>query len=112
MMLGDLLAQFEDETIAAQALVAMNNMAPMAGAAAAAADLDITLGEFAVEAVQRFASDAGDEAWMSMMTAMARSDDPGSVMLQRALSTAFAPAKPVATPDRPKFNTVVTHGGR
>jgi hypothetical protein len=112
MMLGDLLAQFEDEAIAARALVAMNDMPLMAGTAAAAADLDITLGEFAVEAVQRFASDANDEAWMSMMTAMARSDDPGSVLLRRALSAALAPAEPIATPERPKLNTVVTFGGR
>lgn len=35
--------------------------------------------------VQRYANGASDEEWMTMLGLMARADDPGQVLLRRAL---------------------------
>jgi hypothetical protein len=41
--------------------------------------------------VQRFAAQASDEEWVTMIGALARTDDPGSVCLTFALKRAVAP---------------------
>jgi hypothetical protein len=45
-----------------------------------------TLGAFAQTALQRFAAEAGDEDWVTLLGALARADDPAAVCLKRALT--------------------------
>jgi hypothetical protein len=112
LQLGDLLAQFEDEAVAAEALIALGDVALMVGVATAAADQHLTLGEFAAEAVQRFATHAGDEDWMSMIGAMARTDDPGRVLLRRALAAALSKIPSPTQQNNSSLNALFTQGGR
>jgi hypothetical protein len=44
-----------------------------------------SLGDFARIAVRRFAAEASDERWVSLMGTMARAEDPGAVCLKQAL---------------------------
>jgi hypothetical protein len=90
MLLSDLIRQFDDETVAAEALVALGDLALTARIAVAAAEQDATLGEFAVVSVQGFAAWARDEDWVTVLGQMGRSDDPGRVFLSYVLHFALA----------------------
>jgi hypothetical protein len=43
--------------------------------------------------VSRYAAEASDEEWITLMGAMGRAPDPGAVYLARALVYATAPAR-------------------
>jgi len=86
MLLGDLLARFEDESVASEAILRLGDLALVAALRARAEAEGETLGAYAAGAMRRFASEASDEAWISLMGALARAEDPGSVCLKRALA--------------------------
>ena len=85
MLLGDLLARFENETVASETLLRLDGLSLVPALRARAEAEDVTLGAFAAGAVRRFAAEASDETWMSLMGALARADDPGAVCLKQAL---------------------------
>jgi len=99
VLLGDLIARFEDDAVAAEVLMALGDVALMARVGAAAAEQQVKLGEFATNSVARFATCASDEDWVTMIGTMARTDDPGRVLLDRALSAALA-AGPTTDPEK------------
>ena len=45
-----------------------------------------TLGEYAQGAMRRYANEASDDEWVSLLGALARTQDPGGVCLQRAFA--------------------------
>ncbi|MGE0565953.1 MAG: hypothetical protein AB7O50_15725 [Pseudolabrys sp.] len=92
MLLGDLIGRFEDEAIAATALLSLNDLALTAQVLEAAAREDMSPGEFASAAVQNFSASAGDEDWVTALGQMSRTDDPGTELLRRALKWALMPA--------------------
>jgi len=112
VLLGDLIARFEDEAVAAEVLMALGDVALMARVSAAAAEQDVTLGEFAADSVQRFATYASDEDWVTMLGAMARTDDPGRVLLDRALSAALAGGPTIAPGKATSLGRQLNQGGR
>jgi hypothetical protein len=89
MLLGDLLASFGEETVATEALMRFGDLALVARLRAQAEAEGRTLGEFAASAVRRFAAEASDERWTSLMGALARAQDPGAVCLKQALDYAL-----------------------
>ena len=90
MSIGDLIARFDDEAVAAEAVVALGDVALLAKVATVAAQRELTFGEFASSAVERFARDASDEEWIMLMGRLARVEDPGAAFLHQVLSTAVA----------------------
>ena len=86
MLLGDLLARFEDETVASETLLHLGDLALIAALQTQADAEDKTLGAYAAEAMRRFSAEASDETWISLMGALARAEDPGAVCLQLALA--------------------------
>ena len=88
MLVGDLIARFEDEAVAAETLVALGDIGLTARVSRAAAEQDVTVGEFATASVQRFANRASDEEWVMMIGRMERAEDPGQVFLHHILSAA------------------------
>ena len=105
MLVGDLIARFEDEAVAAEALMALGDIALTARVSRAAAEQDVTVGEFAAASVQRFANHASDEDWLTMMGRMARAEDPGRVFLHHVLSAAVAREGPS---QKPQLHVVAT----
>jgi hypothetical protein len=93
MLLGDLLARFNDETVAAETILATGDLAAVAQLRALAEAEGQSLGAYAAAAVRRYASSASDEEWISLMGAMGRTDDPGSVCMKRAFAFALAQAQ-------------------
>ncbi len=85
MLLGDLIARFDDEAVAAEALLLLDDLALTARVQEAAALEDLTPGEFASTAVQQFSSAASDEEWVTILGQIGRSDRPGLVLLRRSL---------------------------
>jgi hypothetical protein len=88
-MLGDLLAQFGDETTAAETILSVGGL-KMIGALRTRAEAEgLELGAFAVCAVRRYA-EASDEEWITLLGELARSNDPGFTFVKRALIHAMS----------------------
>lgn len=79
MLLGNLLARFEDESVAS----ALSRSWRRCGRAEADGE---TVGVYAAALVWWFAAEASDETWITLMGALARAEDPGAVCLKRALA--------------------------
>ena len=90
MLLGDVIANFEDSARTAEALLALDDLALIAAIAAAAAEEEMTAGEFAMRSVGAFVDGAGDERWLTLIGLMSRADNPGQVFLRRILSDSLA----------------------
>ena len=86
MLLGDLLARFDDETVASETILRLGDLSLITTLHAQAEARGETLGGYAAGAVRRFAAEASDETWTSLMSAMARAEDPGAVCLKQALT--------------------------
>ena len=86
MLLGDLIARFDDEALAAETLLSLGDLALTARVVSLAANQNISAGEFAAQAVGAFVSRASDEDWLTLVGQMSRAQNPGAVFLRRALA--------------------------
>jgi len=86
MLLGDLLASFEDDAVAAETALRVGDLTTLNRMRQHAEANGISVGEYAQTAVRRFSDGATDEEWVSLLGAMGRTDDPGAVCLQRAFA--------------------------
>ena len=95
MMLGDLVARLADETAVEETLFGLTDLALLADLRAQADASGLDLGPYAAAAASRYASDAPEEEWVTLIGAMSRSQDPGAVYLKRAFAYATRqPANP------------------
>lgn len=92
MLLGDILKTFSDESAAAEYLLSLGNIPLVARLQELAQAEDETLGEYARAAVQRYASEASEEEWLTLLGLISRTQDPAKVCLQRALEQTAAAA--------------------
>ena len=90
MLLGDLLARFTDESVAAEAILALGDLALLASVRDEAEARGLEVGAFAASAVRQYAAQASDEEWVTLLGAMNRDPDPGIVCFKRALAHALA----------------------
>lgn len=90
MLLGDLIARFDDEAVVAEALLSLDDLHLTARIREAATQEGMTAGEFAGAAVQQFSSAASDEEWVTVIGQMGQSTEPGLVLLRRSLIWALA----------------------
>jgi hypothetical protein len=90
VLVGDLIARFNDEAEAVEALLTLGDLALTTLVSRAAAEQKISIGEFVTESVARFANCASDDAWLMMFGRMAQAEDPGKVFLRHVLSAAVA----------------------
>jgi hypothetical protein len=89
MMLGDLVARFDDEVVAAETLLSLGDLGLAARVREAAAQEGLTAGEYASCAVQEYSAAATDEEWVTVIGQIGRSDEPGLVLLRRSLMWAL-----------------------
>jgi hypothetical protein len=89
-MLGDLLASLTDETTAVETLLQLGDLTLLETARGKAAEEGIELAACVTQTVQRYASTASDEEWVTLMGMLNRSQDPGATCLRRAF--AYAPS--------------------
>jgi hypothetical protein len=89
MLLGEVIARFDDEAAASEALLSLGDLALMLRVNARAAEQHITAGQLAMQAVGDFVSSASDEDWLTLVGQMSRVNDPGATFLRNALSRAL-----------------------
>ena len=89
MVLGDLLARFGDESVAADAVFSLGDLRLIAALRKSAEAEGLGLGAFASLAVRRYEAEASAEEWVTLMGELARSADPGLAFIKRALAHAI-----------------------
>jgi hypothetical protein len=77
MLLGDVIANFQDPAFAGEAMLALDDLALTARIAAAAVEENVSPGEFAMQAVGQFVNNASDEEWVTLIGLMSKSVNPG-----------------------------------
>lgn len=90
MLLGDVLARFEDAAFATEALLSIDDIVLTTRIGEAAAAGALTPGELAMQLIRRFVNVASDEEWLTLVGLMSRSENPGQVFLRRVLSNGLA----------------------
>ena len=88
MRIGDLIERCEDEAIAAETVTALGDVGLLTDVTAAAAERNVTLGEFAAISVEHFVTHASNADWHNMFGRVTRAPDPGAAFLHRILSDA------------------------
>jgi hypothetical protein len=89
MLLGDVIAHFEDEAFVSETLFALKDLPLAARVMTLAAESNVSAGEFAAQSVGQFVNAASDEEWLTLVGLMSRAENPGQVFLQRVLSNAL-----------------------
>jgi hypothetical protein len=89
VILGQVLDHLGDEAFANETLVAMDDLPLMVAVQSAGERYGESAAAYAVGAVRRFATFAGDEDWLALMTALERADDPGASCLRQMLGWAL-----------------------
>ncbi|GGK51366.1 hypothetical protein [Salinarimonas ramus] len=89
MLLGDVIARLDDEVVALEALVSLDDLSLLAEVEAAASRDGLTPGGFAARAVQAFTASASDEDWVSLIGTIGRAEDPGGACLKGMLAFAL-----------------------
>jgi len=87
MMLGDVLKQLSDEGTAAEIILGTGDLHLLAAMQEQAKVEGLDLAAYARSAVQRYAAEASDEEWITLMGLIGRSADPGLTCLKRAFAT-------------------------
>jgi hypothetical protein len=78
MQLGEIIRGFNDETHAAEALMACGDIVLLARVDAARNRFGESIGEYASGSVRRFANLAGSEDWLGLVNTLERAADPGA----------------------------------
>ena len=91
MLLGDLIARFDDEAVAEETIVAIGDLATLAAAREGAAAQGVSVGAYLATTARRYANEASDEEWITLLGIMGKTPDPGAVFLQRALAHVSRP---------------------
>lgn len=98
MLLGELIARFNDEAVAEEAVLAIGDLAMLAALRERAAATGTSVGACLAEAARRYATEASDEEWITLIGTMSRAQDPGAVFLRRALGLEPPQVVPGGTP--------------
>jgi len=88
-MLGDLLSRLTDETTALKTVAGAGDSRLLVTAQEMAAAEGLGLGAYVTQAVQRYANEASNEEWATLMGLLNRAADPGAVCIRRALESAL-----------------------
>jgi hypothetical protein len=85
MLMGDIIARFEDEVAANETLLALGDLALTLRVTTLAAENNVSVGQFAMQAVGHFVNGAGDGDWLTLIGQMSLAEDPGMLFLRHAL---------------------------
>jgi hypothetical protein len=90
MLLGDILNRLENDGEAAEVILGAGDLHLLAVMRERAEAEGLDLAAYAKAAVQRYAAQASDEEWLTMMGQIGRAADPGLACLKRAFEQAVA----------------------
>jgi hypothetical protein len=86
VLLGDLIARFDDDTEVEAAILDLDDLSLLAALRDQAEKRELSLGALAAEKVRRYAAEASDEEWVTLIGTMSRSQNPAAVFLRRAFT--------------------------
>lgn len=89
MLLGDLLASLSNEAAATEAILSVNDLSMLTAMRQQAEADGLDLPAYVAGTVRRYASEASDEEWITLMGLLNRAPDPGAVCLKRAFEHAL-----------------------
>jgi hypothetical protein len=87
MLLGSIIADLSDEASVLETLASLDDLILMTRLRDAAAATGEPLGCFATAVVGSFVARADDAAWLSLIAAANKADDPGKACLRYILAT-------------------------
>lgn len=93
MHLGELISQFDDESVVLETLARLDDLALLARVRRAADAPDTDICGFVQEAVGRFATGADEAEWLGLIAIATKSSDPGLAALKRMLESALGRAE-------------------
>ncbi len=99
MILGTILNELKDETVAATALIQLGDLVLVADVDAARSLHGESIGEYVSGAAQRFAGQASDEDWLALMTALECTRTPAATCLVTMVRWSIANDKKVIEPE-------------
>ena len=88
MLLGDILSRLENDGEAAEVILGAGDLRLLAAMRQRAEAEGLDLAAYAKAAVQRYAAEASNEEWLTMMGQIGRAADPGLICLRRAFEKA------------------------
>jgi hypothetical protein len=91
MLLGDMIARMNDESVAMEMLMGLGDLSFLARVEDMAARENMRPGEFAVRAVVTFSHQASDGDWLSLLGAAGKADEPGGECLKRMVEFSLRP---------------------
>jgi len=89
MILGDILKRVSDDGEATEIILGAGDLRMLAAMKERAQAAGLDLASFAKAAVVRYAAQASDEEWITLMGLIGRTSDPGMVCLKRAFDDAL-----------------------
>ena len=95
MLLGDIIVGLTEETTATETILGLGDIGLLAEMRGRAEQNGLALGAYASWAVRAYADSAPPDEWTTLIGAMDRSDDPGSVCLRRAFCFVLDRTSPV-----------------
>jgi hypothetical protein len=90
MLLGDLISRFDDAATAEETALAIGDIVLLNALREAAGGAGLGIGEFMAAATHRFAAEASDDEWLSLMSVLGRADDPARATLERMVRWSLA----------------------
>ena|SRR5262245_40798008 len=88
MLLGDILSRLENDGEATEVILGAGDLRLLAAMRQRAEAEGLDLAAYAKAALQRYAAEASDEEWVTMMGQIGRAADPGLTCLKRAFEKA------------------------
>jgi len=88
-MLGDLLTSLANDATALEAIAGAGDLKLLTAAQQAAVAESLDVGSYVAQAVQRYAHEASDEEWVTLLGLLNRAPDPGAICIRRALEHAL-----------------------
>lgn len=89
MMLGDVLGRLNDEGEATEVILGLGDLRLLAAMQQRAEAEGLDLATYVRGAVRRYAAEASDEEWITLMGVIGRAADPGLACVKRALENAL-----------------------
>lgn len=88
-MLGNIIARLHDNAFVEEVVAGLDDLVLLARLRHAADAAEMSLGEAVSAAVGHFVQHAGDNQWLSLMTAASKAPDPAAACLRRMLLVAL-----------------------
>jgi hypothetical protein len=94
VLLGDVIADLQEESVAAETILRIGDLALLTELRRRAEESGAALGEYTIWAVRIYADNAPPDEWTTLIGLLERAEDPGATCLNRALGFVLSSVGP------------------